>query len=604
MAQLGSLADLSLEQLSQVQVTSVSGHAEPLQDAAASIYVITAQDIRRSAATSLPEVLRLAPNLQVAQVDAGSWAISARGFNTAIANKLLVLIDGRTIYSNLFSGVIWEANRVMLEDIERIEVISGPGGTLWGANAVNGVINVITRQAADTQGVLASAVRSHDGGREAVRWGGRLGGGAVRVYGLATDRGNTRRLDGTGVDDAASRLQTGFRADWQSGPGGLTLQGDAYRGGSEPASRSAPRQYGGNLLARWSSRLAGGSPYTLQAYWDVADYDQLTAIRNRSTNLDLQFSQEPLLPAGHHLVWGGGWRRGFDANQASELVLLQPAERQLTWSHLFVQHQLRLARRWQLTAGVKAERNSYTGLEWLPNLRLAYEHGPQSTTWAAASRAVRAPSRIDRDFFFPGRAPFLIAGGPDFESEVADVLELGHRGRWGNTLSYAATVFRQQYRGLRAGVPGQVPARVSNQVEGTNDGIEAWGQWQLAPAWRLAAGWLAQHKDLRFSSGATDAVSIANLGNDPSHQWSLRSYLSLGARTEFDLALRRVGALPAPQVPAYTAVDARLAFQVTPSLALSVLGQNLFDRGHREFEPAAVGSVIGRRLYLKAVWQL
>ena len=599
------LADLSLEQLSNIEVTSVAGRRQNLQDAAASIYVITGKDIRRSAAMSLPEALRLAPNLQVAQSSAGSWAISARGFNNEISNKLLVLIDGRTVYSALFSGVLWDAHSVLLEDVDRIEVISGPGGTLWGANAVNGIINVITRSAADTQGVIATAARSHRGGREAVRWGGRLGeAGHIRLYGLAVDRDNTRTLAGADRNDGASRNQLGFRSDWEWGQAAMTVQGDVYRGVSEPYTNLSPKLRRGNLLARWSSVAADGGPYQLQAYYDHAERDEVTVFRNTARNLDLKFTHEPVLPAGHQLLWGAGYRRGEDINRPNALVLFRPAERTLSWAHVFAQHEMSLGTHWRLTLGAKAERNSYTSAEFLPSARLAYQHSAQQTTWAATSRVVRAPSRIDREFFFPAREPFFIAGGADFQSETAKVLEIGHRGQVGAHLNYLAAVFQQYYEGLRAGVPGQMPAVPSNQIEGPSCGIEASAVWQATTDWRLSAGAMALRKSLYFSSGATDATSIPNLGNDPRFQWHLRSSLNLGPRSEFDLIVRRVGALPTPAVPAYTAVDARIALRVTPTLELALLGQNLFDRRHVEFNSAGNASQIERRLYLKATWQL
>lgn len=600
------LADLSLEQLSNIEVTSVAGRRQSLQEAASSIYVISSDDIRRSAATSLPEALRLAPNLQVAQVSAGRWAISARGFNNAIANKLLVLIDGRTVYSTLFSGVIWDAQQVMLEDVERIEVISGPGGTLWGANAVNGIINVIMRPAVATQGPLASVLRSNSGGRESVRWGGRLGdSGHVRLHGLATDRDNTRLESGADLDDASSQQQVGFRADWRFGPSELTLQGDAYRGGSEPYSNLSPRLRGGNLLVRWTDQLADGSTYKLQAHYDHAARDEVTVFRNTARTTDLQFTYEPKLQTtGRQFLWGAGYRRSEDVNLPSEVVLFRPQERLLSWAHLFAQHQLQLGERWQLTLGAKGERNSYTGLEFLPNARLAYLHSPHTTTWAAASRVVRAPARLDRELFFPGRAPFLVAGGAGFESETANVLEIGHRGQIESTFSYSATLFQQYYKGLRGGIPGQVPTVISNQIEGASRGVEAWASWQATPDWRLSAGLLNQRKNLRFSSGASDLTSIPNLGNDPRFQWQLRSSLSLGPRSEFDLMVRQVGALPPPVVPRYTAVDARLALRVRPGFELSLLGQNLFDSKHVEFNAAARASQIERRVFIKATWQL
>lgn len=600
-----SLADLSLEQLSNIEVTSVSGRAESLQDAAASIFVITNEDIRRSAAVTLPDALRLAPNLQVAQSSAGGYAISARGFNNEIANKLLVLIDGRTVYSPLFSGVFWDSNDVMLEDVERIEVISGPGGTLWGANAVNGIINIISRSAADTQGALASVTRSSSGGREAARWGGKLGDeGHARIYALLNDRASTRIADGTGRGDGTTRRQVGARADWKWDRGSLTLQGDMYAAGEQPASNLASEISGGNLLARWTSKLADGSPYKLQGYFDSASRNDGLVFHNKAQSTDLQFTHEPLVPAGHALLWGAGYRRGHDNNDPSALVLFVPNERQLSWAHVFAQDQVRLSERWRLTVGAKAERNSYTGVEFLPNARLSYEHSPTNTTWASLSRVVRAPARLDRDFFFPGGPPFVIAGGPDFHSEVANVAEIGHRGQAGRDATYSVTLFRQAYKGLRAGVPGSDPAIISNQIDGHSTGLEAWAQYQAAESWRLSAGLFAMRKSLGFASGYTDATSVPNLGNDPHHQWSLRSSWDIGPRNQLDVIVRHVGQLPSPVVPAYTAVDMHWDWKVTPAFSVGLLGQNLFDRRHVEFNAAGVASQIERRVFVRLAWQL
>lgn len=605
LASAPQLADLSLEQLSHIEVTSVSGRPQGLMQAAASVYVITAQDIRRSAATSLPEALRLAPNLQVAQTSAGQWAISARGFQDSIANKLLVLVDGRTLYSPLFAGVFWDANDVVLEDVERIEVISGPGGTLWGANAVNGVINVVTRSAAETQGVLASVARSGRGGREVARWGGRIGPDThLRVHGLAVDRDETWLPDGTPRNDASSRVQGGFRADWGDGPSALSLQGEAYRGGELPANTLAPEMSGHHLLAHWSSRHADGSPYTLQAYYDGSEREDGNLLRNRSRTVDLRFTHEPQRAGPGQMLWGAGYRRARDATRATAALAFIPAERTLNWTHAFAQYQWMLGEKLQATLGAKVERNSYTGTELLPNARLAWLHSPQATTWASLSRAVRAPARIDRDFFLtlpPGVQ--VVAGGPDFRSETATVLEIGHRAQPAPALSWSATVFRQSYHGLRAGRPGQPPPiTVENLVEGPVDGLEAWGRWQPVDGWRLAAGYLGLHKDLRFAGGLSPATrSFPGLGNDPRSQVSLRSSLDVGMRGVFDLAIRRVGELTDPRVPAYTAVDLRLGWQLRPGLRLDLLGTNLLDRRHVEF---AGGSEIGRRILLQATWQL
>jgi iron complex outermembrane receptor protein len=601
-AAAGGLAELSLEQLSDLPVTSVSGRPESLRSAPASVYVISGEDIRRSAATSLPEALRLAPNLQVARMSAGQYAISARGFNNAISNKLLVLIDGRTIYSSLFAGVFWDFHDVVLEDVERIEVISGPGGTLWGANAVNGIINVITKNAAATQGLLGSATRSGSGGQQSVRWGGRLGeSGHLRLYGLSIDRGETRTEAGIPVPDSANKLQSGFRADFDDAGRLLTVQGDLYRGGDQPANNFAPLLQGANLLARWESRFGDGSPYRVQAYYDLQERDDVNLFRNRNATWDVQFTHEPRLPQDHQLLWGAGVRTAKDRNLANPLIGFIPAERRLHWANVFAQHQLQHGP-WQLTTGAKLEHNSYTGVEVLPTLRAAYQHGDRSSTWAALSRTVRAPARIDRDFFFPANPPFIIAGGPDFQSEVARVLEVGHRGGLGRNLSYSATVFRQNYSGLRAG--RGTPLEIANRIEGDVDGIEAWGQWQPAPFARLSLGGVHLRKRLRFAEGASDPISIPNLGNDPRNQWKLRTQLDLPHRTELDVHVRHIGALPFPAVPAYTVADLRLGWQVAPQVEISLLAQNLFDRRHAEFNEAASASVFGRRVFLRLVLQL
>jgi len=604
MASVAGLADLTLEQLSSIQVTSVSGRPESISDAAASIFVITADDIRRSAATSLPEALRLAPNLQVAQLNASQYAISARGFNNAIGNKLLVLVDGRTIYSPLFSGVFWDQNDVMLQDIERIEVISGPGGTLWGANAVNGVINIITRPAADTQGLLASSARSGSGGYEAVRQGGTTADGVSwRVYAMAMDHGNTFRADHVARADAAAKHQAGFRIDWPTADGSLTLQGDAYEGGKRPASNLAPLMSGGNLLARWQGRLPGGAPFTLQGYLDEVHRDDVNAFRERASTADLQFSSEPAMPAGHQLLWGFGLRDTQEHNPPSPAVAFIPMDRALRWGNVFVQDDWRFTPAWQLTLGGKLESNVYTGVEFMPNLRLSYKHSPTAMTWAAVSRAVRAPARLDREFYSPGRAPYVIAGGPDFISEVATVTELGHRGYLASGISYSITAFRQDYGHLRSGT-STAPAMLINQIEGHVDGVEAWGNWQVRPGWRLGAGLLALRKHLDTTRGTPDPAGIASLGNDPQEQWSLRSSHDIGAAGQFDIAIRRVGALPLPQVAAYTAVDARFAWKVSPQLELAVFGQNLFDPRHVEFNAVPVASQIPRRVFLSATWRM
>jgi iron complex outermembrane receptor protein len=423
----------------------------------------------------------------------------------------------------------------------------------------------------------------------------------VRVYALGIERDDTRLADGTERPDASSKRQLGFRADHSWAAGQLTVQGDAFEGGDDPGNILAPRMHGGNLLAHWDSRLADGSPYRLQAYYDVQARQDAQTLRNRSRAVDLQFTHEPWMPEGQTLLWGGGYRSGEDRNEPTPLIRFQPADRSLSWANLFVQHQWRV-QRWQLTSGIKAERNSYTGLEWLPSLRLAYQHASDDSTWAALSRAVRAPARLDREFYFPGNPPFTVAGGAGFESETANVLELGHRGQAGPNLNYSVTAFRQQYQDLRAG--RGTPTVVANRISGFSQGVEAWVQWQPLANARFSVGYLGLREKLHFDDAPTDTVSIPALGNDPRQQWKLRAQFDLPHRTELDLLVRHIGALPAPAVPAYTVTDLRLGWQVSRTLEVSLLARNLFDRRHAEFGPATSSSEFGRRLFLRLVFQL
>jgi iron complex outermembrane recepter protein len=600
------LADLSLEQLANIEVTSVSRRAERLSDAAASIYVITNDDIRRSGVTSLPEALRLAPNLQVARTSASGYAISARGFNNAIGNKLLVLIDGRTVYTPLFSGVFWDAQDVMLEDIDRIEVISGPGGTLWGANAVNGVINVITRKAQATQGTLAAAGGGNLEAGGSVRHGGKFGAdGHYRVYGKYFDRDNTKRANGTAVADGWDKGQLGFRADWSSGANrGFTLQGDLYDGKEEQAPTGKINISGGNVIARWNERLAGGSDLRVQFYYDRTKRDQATFGETLDI-LDVEMQQGLPAVGAHRILWGGGYRSAKDSVRNSAGLAFLPADKDLAWANAFVQDEIRLADGLELTLGIKLESNDYTGWETLPSVRLAWKAAPNRLVWGALSRAVRAPARLDRELFSPANPPFLLAGGPNFESEIANVAEIGYRAQASSTLSYSVTAFYHDFDKLRSLEP--LPGGgfvIANGVEGTTRGIEGWGAWQATKSWRFSAGGMYLDKDLKSRPGSLDPTGPAAQGNDPEYQWQLRSSLNLTDRHEFDVIVRNVGSLPNPAVPAYVAVDAWLGWRVSRSVELSLTLQNIFDSEHPEFGAPATRSVFERGAFLKLLWRL
>ena len=601
------LADLSLEELGNVVVTSVSKVAEPLSDAAASVFVISAEDIRRSGATSLPEALRLAPNLQVARIDAADYAISARGFNSATANKLLVLIDGRSVYTPLFSGVFWDAQGIVLEDVERIEVVSGPGGTLWGTNAVNGVINVITRSAKDTQGTLVSAGAGNREANLALRHGAAIGSrGHFRVYGKFSDRQNTFLADGSEVADDWHRGQLGFRGDWGDEQDSFTVQGDTYRGELEQAAPGTTEISGANLLALWNRRLSGDSRVLLQGYIDHTARHVEGSFGEQLDIFDIEAQHDVRLNPRHHVIWGGSYRLAQDSVNNSAVLAFQPADVDLSWWSLFAQDTIPLWRRLEATLGVRAEHNSYTGLEWLPNARLAWKIAPQHVAWAALSRAVRAPSRIDRDFFIPnfrGVPGSDLLGGPDFRSEITDVIELGYRAQVSPTLSYSVTVFRQIYDDLRSVEPVAGDFVLANRMEGRSTGFEAWSTWRVTDDWRLMAGGLMLNQKLALESGSGDPLGTSAAGNDPDYQWMLRSSHRLTQQLDLDVGVRHVAALPTPSVPAYTAVDARLGWRPRYDLELSLTGLNLLDEAHPEFGQPATRSEIPRSAYAEVIWR-
>ena len=604
---VADLGDLSIEELSNIQITSVSRHAERLSDAPASVFVITAEDIRRSGATSLPEALRIAPNLEVARVKANSYSISARGFNNTAGNKLLVLIDGRAVYTPLFSGVFWDVQDVVLEDVERIEVISGPGATLWGVNAVNGVINVLTRRSTDTQGGFASARAGNEGRSYNLRHGGALGesGGSFRVYGKFFDVFNTTTAKGDTARDGWEKGQVGFRTDWGTTANGFTLQGDAYQGLEDRTTPTDPNPgkthvSGGNLLGRWNGDLAAGDHLQVQVYFDNTERDIPGAFAERLNTYDVEFlySLKPI--ENNAITWGGGHRVAYDYVTNGTVAFLPPNVK-LHWTNLFAQDENTLKENWRLTLGSKFENNYYTGTEFLPSVRLAWKPEPQQLVWGAVSRAVRAPSRIDRDFFTG--PPVQFAGGPDFVSEVVKVFEVGYRAQPSPRASYSISLFHNIYDKLRSVEPAAGGAFViANKIEGTGDGVEAWGSYQATRNWRLSVGTLTLRQRLKLKPDSADTVfGVAAEGNDPKLQWTLRSSLDLSG-AEFDVSVRHVSALPNPGVPAYTAVDARYAWRVRRDLELSVVGQNLFDPGHPEFGAEPGRSEIARGAYVKLRW--
>lgn len=615
----GEFADLSIEELANIQVTSVSKRPERLQDAPASVFVITADDIRRAGAATLPEALRLAPNLHVAQVSNTGYSISARGLNgssNSAPNKLLVLIDGRSVYTPLFSGVFWDAQDVLIEDIERIEVISGPGGTLWGVNAFNGVINVTTRPARATAGTLGVARLSNRGGDLAFRSGQRSAGVDYRVYGKVFTRTHNELSLGGRANDDWRQGQFGLRADWERGADRFSVNGNLYRGRQEQPEPGLInitgsnqrlgiiRTEGINVTGRWERRLERGGMLSLQAYIDHTRREVPPSFTESLDIADLQFQHNLPALGRHNLVWGANYRHSWDRVTNSAIVAFLPASDRQSWTSMFARDEIALRDNLQLTLGVRVERSPYTKAELLPNARLAWKPAGNHLFWARTSRAIRAPSRLDVDAFIPGSPPYVLAGGPAVRSEVGKVFELGYRGQPAASLSYSVAVFHNHYDHLRTQelLPSGRAVAFANLMEGQATGIEAWGNWQASARWRLSAGMTALKERFRLKPGSNDVASLRTVGRDPAHTAQLRSTWVIDDARDVELALRRVGPLGNPQVPGYTAVDARFGWRLRPGLDLSVSGQNL-NGSHPEFGAGATRIEIPRTVAVKLVWQ-
>ncbi|CAN7390434.1 TonB-dependent receptor [Pseudoduganella sp. LjRoot289] len=608
-------ASMSLEELGSIRITSVSKREESVADAPAAVYVISSGDIRRSGAASLVEALRLAPNLQVMQISSGGYTVTARGF-AGDRNKLLVLVDGRSVYTPLFAGVFWDAQDVPLDDIERIEVVSGPGGTLWGTNAVNGVINVITKSAAATQGGRVAAGAGNQRSDATVRYGGALGeNGAYRVYGKSFVMRNTETANGTELDDARHKTQAGLRADWKAGDDRFTAQGDVYRArGGQPQPGNVVTGTvvplgnvvtgGGNLLARWTRQLDAGGSVSVQAYYDRTEREIPPFVSEKLDILDLQAQYTPAPVGRHALAIGGQYRHARDRLENSVYFGFLPARQNANWTSLFAQDDITLTDTLRLTLGLRAERNDYTGNEFLPNARLAWKATPESLLWAAASRTVRAPSRQDRDPVVPGVPPFLLIGGPNFQSETARVFEVGYRGKAGERLLYSVNLYRALYDKLRTQeqVPGKRQFFYANNMMAATRGVEAWASWQATQAWRVSAAVYAQHQDSWLKPGIRDfGRALQRMDADPAYTASLRSSWQLADTREFDVAVRRVASASNPDVPAYTAADMRYAWRLRPGLELSLTGANLFGGGHGEVTDVRNRTQVGRAVAAELV---
>jgi len=604
-AQAESLKALSIEQLMNVEVTSVSKRPERLARVASAIQVITQQDIRRSGASSLPEALRLATNLQVAQIDSRQWAISARGLNSTAANKLLVLIDGRTVYTPLFSGVFWDVQDVPVAEIDRIEVISGPGATLWGANAVNGVINVITKKAKDTQGLLVSG----GGGSELRGFGTAQYGGALgqnvhyRAYGSGFTRESTLLPSGIDATDDWHFEQGGLRMDWDASEASrVTLQGDYYDGRSSQPGAADIALSGGNLAAKWSRTISATSDLRAQLYYDHTHRNIPGTFGEDLDTYDVDLQHHAHLGTVHDVVWGLGYLLINDRVASSAALAFLPAHVTREWFTGFVQDEIALVPdRIHLTLGTKIEHNDYTGVEVQPSGRVNWAVSDVGTLWAAVSRALRTPSRIDREFFAP--APpndTILVGGPGFHSEEELAYEVGYRHQRGPVALSVAT-FYNRYYGLRSleqvNPPKAFPIVIGNGQDAESYGAELTVDYRVSDRWRLVAGYTELRIHVWALPTSTDASRGSAENHTPDRQFSVRSSADLPGHLSLDGTVRYVGDIVNQQVPAYGELDVRLGWQPVPRLEVSVVGQNLLHDHHVEFGAPGARSDIKRGVY-------
>ena len=596
------LKKLSLEELFEIEVTSVSKKPEKLSETAAAIHVVTDEDIRRSGAVSIPEALRDIPGVEVARVDSRQYAITARGFNSTTANKLLVLMDGRSVYTPLYSGVFWDVQDTLMEDIAQIEVIRGPGATVWGANAVNGVINILTKSAEQTQGLLVTGGGGNEErGFAGVRYGGRLGPNAYfRVYGKYFDRDGADRPGGRDANDRFRMGQFGFRVDWKSGADDLlTLQSDVYDGSVAQPTPGHIDLSGGNILGRWTKRFSASSDLQIQAYYDRTNRNIPQTFGEKLDTLDLDIRHRFNLARGHDVVWGFGYRYTNDHVDNSPALAFLPPNLTQNLVTAFIQDEVTVVEnRLHLALGSKFEHNDYTGFEYEPSGRLAWTPSREQTVWGAISRAVRTPSRIDRELFVPGQPPYLLAGGPTVESGTVYAFEAGYKVQPTATLTASAATFYNVYKDLISLESGP-PLTFANGLKGKSYGVELEASYQPITRWRLNAGYTLFHLSLSRRPGSTDTTQVRQEGDSPRHAAFLESRLDLPRGIELDTRIRYVDALPNQSVPRYVAFDARLGWHASKNLEISVVGSNLADPEHPEFGTPAARREIRRSVYGK-----
>jgi iron complex outermembrane receptor protein len=618
-AQTGArdLARISIEDLLKVEITSAAKKEQLAEDVPAAVFVITQDDIRRSGLRSLPELFRLVPGMQVAQVNSSMWAVSTRGFNDLFSNKLLVLVDGRSIYNHAFSGVFWDGEGLLLQDIERIEVIRGAGGAVWGANAMNGVINIITKSAADTKGTsFAVGAGTLERDQAAIRHGGSIGGLAYRVYSQWSDNADSQDKAGGPADDRWHSLTSGARADWSRGRDAVMAQADfstvksrPHWGQLFPPSSGLPPSSAGvsdidsnTVMGRWTHTQSSGSLFQVQAFRTNRQRDEST-LTNAEDISDVELQYRTALGARHDLVFGGGYRD--DSLQTSPTFTLDIPSSKNRIVNTFVQDEIALGRRVKVTVGSKLERESLAGWGVLPSVRVMWDVTPTTQrAWAAVSRARRSPSAAERDMriyyaIIPGASgvPLVFGnvGNPDFQTELLTEVEGGYRFQIASKAAFDVTAFRGSYEHLSTKEPIApvfktapepllfVATQYQNLLNATTTGVEISGHWTPADWWRLDASYSGFHITPRPDVTSKDTAMVAYDGNAPQHQWQLHTSFWPTPRLQFDGSLYRVGALRQMGAEAYTRADARVEFKINTRLSAIAAGQNLLDSAHAEY---------------------
>ncbi|MEK6235882.1 MAG: TonB-dependent receptor, partial [Planctomycetales bacterium] len=584
-------------------VTTVARQPSTVGRSPAAVTVVTQEMIRRSGARTIPDALRLVPGMHIAKVDANKWTVSARGFSNRFARNLLIQIDGRNTYNHLFAGTFWDVQDLLLNDIDRIEVIRGPGSTIWGANAINGVVNIITKSAKDTHGSYVEA----GGGTEELGFGGARVGGVTeddvhwRVSGKWYERDRQAHPNQLEFDDAR-QLRISGRTDWTpNSQDHFTVQGDYYKGTNGFPTTQRPFGFGdfdepvsgGNVLTRWTRTFSDKSDFTFQAYYDRTDRNALGSDQNINA-IDAEFQHRFPVGDRHNVIWGARSRNTWDQSPVTKLpsrLAFDPVEGRIELYSAFLQDEVELVKdKLYWTMGAKLEDNSFTDFEIQPTGRLWWAVDDRSAAWAAFSRGVRTPSRGEHEavlvFGSAGpNIPLTVIGTPNVISEELLAYELGYRRQPSESFSWELATFYFVYEDLssfRRSDVSPVLFLFANSARGENYGLELSAQWDVNEDWRLS-GWYSLLRRHIYNTSLTEVPEIINERAYPINQANLMSSWDLGCDWEADVIARYVDSLPGASVPAYVSMDLRLAWKPLEDLELTVVGQNLLDTSHPEF---------------------